>query len=393
MTKDLEKLVKTLKKENRNLQKNIEGLLTRQREQEQENAKQKARFNSILQEFQIRNKEMDFLTSQLELSFGQINETNGRLKKEIIEHQRAEKDLKISEDKYRTIFETAGTAIAITDENFRVSMANTEFKKIFANDGEELEGRSFKEFIIKNEKADFADSEAKALIRAEIPVTREIQVTDSLGEARNVISTVTGIPDSPMIVISIVDITERKKVEELIRKMAYHDSLTGLPNRKFFHQKFVHEIAEAKQAGAYLGMLFLDLDGFKNINDSFGHEAGDKVLQEVAVRLKSVLRDCDTVARMGGDEFTILLSKISKVDETIFIARRIFEVFKVPALIEGVMISVGTSIGISIFPLDGDSPEELIKKADDAMYLSKQTEKNNFQLYCDSTESNYRLTN
>ena len=178
------------------------------------------------------------------------------------------------------------------------------------------------------------------------------------------------------------DITERKMAEETINYQAYHDLLTNLPNRALLRDRLGLAISQAKREQERLAVMFLDLDRFKNINDSLGHVVGDELLQQVSTRLKSCVREGDTLARFGGDEFTLLLPKIGKDQEDIRkIADKINEVLKDPFIIDDNELYVSTSIGISIYPRDGTDMDTLIKHADIAMYHVKDTGKNNFKFY------------
>jgi len=178
------------------------------------------------------------------------------------------------------------------------------------------------------------------------------------------------------------DITERKRAEETINFQAYHDLLTNLPNRALLRDRLGLAISQSKREKAMLAVMFLDLDRFKNINDSLGHVVGDELLQQVSTRLKSCVREGDTLARFGGDEFTLLLPKIGNGKEDIRkIAEKINEVLKAPFVIDDNELYVSASIGISIYPRDGTDMDALIKHADIAMYHVKDTGKNNYKFY------------
>jgi diguanylate cyclase (GGDEF)-like protein/PAS domain S-box-containing protein len=177
------------------------------------------------------------------------------------------------------------------------------------------------------------------------------------------------------------DITERTYAEEQIKHLAYHDALTNLPNRLLFKDRLTVAISHAQRDGSSLAVLFLDIDRFKVINDSLGHNIGDQLLQAVAARVQSCVRDSDTVARLGGDEFTVLLPRLNRSEDAAPIAMKIIEAIRYPFHIEGREFFITTSIGISLFPDDGLDAETLIKNADTAMYQAKEVGRDNYQLF------------
>ena len=179
----------------------------------------------------------------------------------------------------------------------------------------------------------------------------------------------------------IHDITERKKAEEYINRMAYHDPLTDLPNRKLFYEKLGQELARCRRNETVLAVMFVDIDHFKGINDTYGHETGDLLLCEVSRRLKAVVRESDTVARLGGDEFTLLVSDLRDEEDATVIANKIMESFRKPAVIHGQALVLQCSVGVSLFPRDDDEPEELVRKADAAMYTVKKHGRNHWRIF------------
>ncbi len=179
------------------------------------------------------------------------------------------------------------------------------------------------------------------------------------------------------------DITEQKKSEKIIHFQAYHDNLTRLPNRALLKDRLIQAMSHAKRNGYALSVMFLDLDRFKNINDTLGHMIGDKLLQAVAKRLKKCLREGDTLARIGGDEFTVLLPEIHGRHDSELIAQKIINTLKVPFNLVEHEIFVSTSIGIAHYPDDGETIESLLKHADIAMYAVKNKGKDGYQFYTD----------
>jgi len=186
------------------------------------------------------------------------------------------------------------------------------------------------------------------------------------------------------------DITERKMAEDALREqqsrlnyMAFHDALTGLPNRSLFYDRIHHGLARAKRSNYKLALMLLDLDRFKYINDSLGHDAGDLLLKAFAQRLMESVRDMDTVARLGGDEFVVVLEGIHDADDVNFVANKILTTLARPLNIHGHEISSTVSIGVSIYPEDGTDTDTLLKHADIAMYKAKEAGKNNYQFYAE----------
>jgi len=194
--------------------------------------------------------------------------------------------------------------------------------------------------------------------------------------------------DSIGLITSFRDISESKGSEERIRHLAYYDVLTGLPNRSLFNDRLQQEMQRAQRGNRLLALLFLDLDRFKEVNDSMGHDIGDQLLKQVAERLQQCVRADDTVARMGGDEFTIILgdlpSRTRAVSAAISVAEKIMQMLAMPFSLVGRELFLSTSIGIAVCPYDGEEAPLLLRNADTAMYHAKERGKNNFQFYAES---------
>lgn len=175
-------------------------------------------------------------------------------------------------------------------------------------------------------------------------------------------------------------VTRLKKTNEQVLHLAHHDALTGLPNRILFYDRLNQAIARGRREQDLVAILYLDLDGFKQVNDTRGHDVGDALLREAAKRITSCVRDSDTVARMGGDEFTVILCNSHTQENVDRVARKIIDVIDSPFLLHGKSCSVSVSIGVSFYPIHGETPDELVKIADAAMYLAKQSGKNCYRI-------------
>lgn len=186
------------------------------------------------------------------------------------------------------------------------------------------------------------------------------------------------------------DITNRKAAEEKLSFLVQHDALTSLPNRVLLEDRLSRAVSHARRNRRKLAVLFLDLVDFKKVNDSIGHQAGDQMLKLVAQRLSACVRAEDTVARLGGDEFVVLLEEIGDQDNVSLVAAKILESLSRPAVLEGQEVSIGSSIGISFYPADGEEPDELVRHADVAMYQAKMQGKNAFCFYAAAAEAGSR---
>ena len=180
---------------------------------------------------------------------------------------------------------------------------------------------------------------------------------------------------------SFNDLSASKVAEERISLLAYHDPLTGLPNRLLLTDRLAHALASAKRRQGHVAVLYIDLDRFKNVNDSLGHAVGDKLLWEIAHRLNTCVREEDTVSRLGGDEFVIVLESLQDQEDAVSIANKVHKAFERPILVDNRMLHASASIGIAVYPNDGESAEILLQNADTAMYQAKAQGRNNFQFF------------
>jgi diguanylate cyclase (GGDEF)-like protein/PAS domain S-box-containing protein len=183
------------------------------------------------------------------------------------------------------------------------------------------------------------------------------------------------------IVGTMQDITERKKMEQQLAYLAQIDTLTGIPNRHMLYDRLTQTLAETKRSGGHIACMFVDLDRFKYVNDTFGHSTGDKLLIQVTGRLRECLRSNDTVGRIGGDEFAVLLTQLPKAEDAGRVAQKIVLAIAAPFNLDGHEAFISASIGITVYPGDGDDADELLRNADTAMYRAKEQGRNNYQFY------------
>ncbi|MDP9193543.1 MAG: EAL domain-containing protein [Acidobacteriota bacterium] len=272
--------------------------------------------------------------------------------------------------------------IGILNERLEFTYVNDSLARLFGyGDHNMLIGSSLCDLYEPQEQVRFITSviplvEQRGRWRGEATGLRR----DGVNFPQEISLTAIGGSGSGMVCV-VRDITERTYAEEQIKHLAYHDALTNLPNRLLFKDRLTVALSHAHREGARLAVLFLDLDRFKVINDSLGHNIGDQLLQAVAARVQSCVRDSDTVARLGGDEFTVLLPRLNRSDDAAPVASKIIEAVRYPFHIEGREFFITTSIGISLFPEDGTDAETLIKNADTAMYQAKELGRDNYQLF------------
>jgi diguanylate cyclase (GGDEF)-like protein len=182
------------------------------------------------------------------------------------------------------------------------------------------------------------------------------------------------------------EITKRKKAEGKLRLLATHDVLTGLPNRALLYDRFDTALANAQRKNKKVAIMSLDLDRFKTVNDTLGHDVGDKLLVSATGRLTSMLRKVDTVARMGGDEFVLLLWEVDQKDDAIKVAQKILEGFRQPFIIDEKKLNITVSIGVAIYPEDGKDIKDLLKNSDELLYRAKESGRDRYQL-CDGNDN------
>ncbi len=303
-----------------------------------------------------------------------------------IERKKVADALRESEEKFRAFFESAAVGTALVDvKSGRFLQVNDRLCQITGYDRSELLARTPGEITESMDRE--RDRELfDALIAgrtSEYSVEKRYRRKNGTIVWVQVAVTVTRDSEGrPFQLIGLVeDIDKRKRLEQEIRQMALHDPLTGLPNRRLLQEVANVELAQARRNGKKIAVLFLDLDRFKEINDTLGHETGDRLLKETAIRLKSVVRTSDTVARIGGDEFNVLLPDIAHPEYSSEAAQKILNEIRKPFRLNGHELIISTSIGISVFPDDSEDFPALLRYADIAMYYAKEHGRNRYQFY------------
>lgn len=285
--------------------------------------------------------------------------------------------------KLKTVIEKTSEGFCMLDVDMRILEANNSLCEMSGYWREELLGRKITDLLCEDNSNTI---DLQSMLDSGRTHERYEQVLASKdGHPLHAFISVTVVRDDSgkhkYIYAFVNDITERKRSEDYMRYMAFHDSLTGLPNRKMFEVRIAEELDTAKHDNEKVAVMFIDIDNFKAVNDTFGHDAGDRMICEAASRLKCILRRGDLICRVGGDEFILLLKKVEGQKDAISAAARIGNVFSSPFIIDRWKILIKPSIGISMFPEDGRDPEVLIKKADQAMYEAKKTSVNNYRFY------------
>lgn len=304
---------------------------------------------------------------------------------------RSQKESHERADELQSILDACPIGIAITQDG-RITRLNPAFELIFGFSEDTLSGETLER--VHDDAADYRETQQRVRsgIRTGKTLTMERQFTRQCGErfwARAYVRQLDPEDVAKGIVMLVEDISERRANEERIRFLAEHDSLTGLPNRLLFNDRLTMAMAGARRRGGRLALMFLDVDRFKNINDSLGHHVGDQVLVQIARRIKSVLRETDTVGRPGGDEFALLLPEIASEDDAAHVAAKVLACLAEPCVVSDRQLAVTASIGIALYPDDGGDAETLSANADAAMYHSKDEGRNNYAFF--RTEMNERV--
>lgn len=288
-----------------------------------------------------------------------------------------------AEKKYELLYHLSPAAIVMLDKKMIMKEANPGALRLLGvSKEEELKGLSLSAFINESERKGVEEDYAASFPR-EAWRNRELTIRDRQGQKRTILVDTETMSESEegFVLVVIRDITQQKEEARLVHFLAHHDALTKLPNRYHFNRELEASLDAVKSSKALLGVMLIDLDRFKLINDTLGHHYGDEALNEIAKRLLNNINDDHLLARLGGDEFIILIRDANEYDEIVSFAEKIHQAFQHPITLQGQDFYLGGSIGISVHPFDDNSSAGLIKRADIAMYNAKNSGGNQYRLY------------
>ncbi len=322
--------------------------------------------------------------------------TNFELKDEIFVRQQAEKSFRRSSRHYRALFETASNPIIVIDDRIVIRQWNGAAESLFGYSRDEAVGRNLTEaFIPKEQKDEFAWKILKILNSGMTKETIEAEIISFNGTSHVILWNLNKLHEDEddgraQLILIGQDISEIRRTQDQLHYLAHYDVLTDTANRRLFEDRCRQAITSALRHGHHCALIGLDVDHFKRINDTLGHDAGDRLLQELARRLRNSVREEDTIARLGGDEFAVLLSQVNGAEGSEKVARGLLEAITQPVDVPGGELVITSSIGITLAPDDGKSYDELLKNADMAMYRAKKAGRNNIQFF--SADMNDEMT-
>jgi diguanylate cyclase (GGDEF)-like protein/PAS domain S-box-containing protein len=333
---------------------------------------------------------IDGSTINVEISISLMRDSKGEpvgfrgILRDITVRKQAEEALRESEEKYRSLVEFTEDSVYLVNRRKEYLFANETYLTRLGLSRDHVIGRPYGDFHSREDGEAFSEH-----IEQVFKTGRFVQYEHrSQTDGRYFLRTLSPVkePDGHIEAVTVIakDITGHKQAEEELRYIATHDALTGVPNRALFNDRLSLALTQADRNKKKLAVMLLDLDYFKDVNDTLGHSTGDQLLRVVGNRLKELLRSGDTVARVGGDEFLLLLAEIASIKDANVIARKILEAFRKPFVLNDNEIMITTSIGVSIYPDDGADANTLTKHADVAMYRAKDKGRDNFQRYASS---------
>lgn len=303
--------------------------------------------------------------------------------KDITERIHAENLIRANEEHLRTIIDTEPECVKIIGADGRlIDMNASGLAMVEADNLEQVTRQPLLNLVLPEHRAAFRELTQSVLQGNKGMLTFEIEGLKGTRRWLETHAVPMNTRDGKTVLLGITrDITQRRRAEERLSYLAHHDELTGLPNRVLFADRLQQAMIDATRRERLVAVIFLDLDRFKNVNDTLGHDAGDQLLQGVAQRLTSVVRPGDTVARLSGDEFTLVLADMAHADDAARLAQKILEEFTQPFSIAGRELFIRVSLGVTIYPIDTQDSQELLRNADIAMYRAKDAGRNTYQFY------------
>ncbi|MDZ7843988.1 MAG: sensor domain-containing diguanylate cyclase [Anaerolineales bacterium] len=303
---------------------------------------------------------------------------------------REEEKVRLARDKAQQYLDIAGAIIIALDLTGAITLINRWGCQALGYEEEEILGKNWiDEMVHPNQQDEIRDQYHKILTdQSTPPVFMEYVMIAKGGQERDTVWNATTLTNEDGEIIGTLnsgrDITDRVELEKQLTHLATYDYLTDLPNRMLFNDRLEIALAQAQRYGSMTAVMMMDLDQFKEVNDTLGHDVGDELLKKIGKRIKDLLRKSDTVARMGGDEFGLVLPVITKREDAGKVAAKILGGFNQPFVVGEHPLSLGVSIGIAVYPDDGDSGADLMKKADIAMYRAKGERSNSYQYFLEN---------
>ncbi|HEY9577013.1 MAG TPA: diguanylate cyclase, partial [Pseudobacillus sp.] len=306
------------------------------------------------------------------------------IRNDVSRRKKVEEELRDSEEKYRLITEYSSDLVAVIDKQGNFRYVSPSHALLLGYDLDTLASSQLFQWVHEKDRKLLSAKLDKLVVRKKMHSQLEFRIRTSRDEYKYMETKISSILKDGKVesfVLAMRDATERKESEKMVYHLAYHDTLTDLPNRRLFMNQLRQEVERAKKSSSQFAVMFIDLDRFKFVNDSWGHEIGDFILTEAARLIKQSLRSTDLIARLGGDEFTVLLKNINNIEEVDRLAKRIQSNFQKPLTVVNQQYTLSCSIGIALFPLNGEKADELLNKADAALYAVKERGRNGYVLF------------
>lgn len=311
------------------------------------------------------------------------------IRNDITARKEMEESIRKSEEKYRLITENSADYISVINKEGQLRYISPSHSELLGCKLSNLEGENLFDWVHEEDHKILYAELILLSAKKKDPSQLEFRIKTSSNDYKNMETKINPILDESGFIIDFVlvmrDVTERKNSEKMIYHLAYHDTLTELPNRRLFMNSLRKEVHEAEESTKF-AVMFIDIDRFKSINDSWGHENGDVILIEAARRIRKSIRDHDIVARFGGDEFTVLLHNVPDIDTLHIIAKRIHRDFQQPIEFDGHRYTPSCSMGIAVYPTHGVEADDLLKKADIGLYNVKERGRNGYAIFDEKME-------